>query len=222
MIVEMSIAGFLFLFILVLNIVMAVLGHINAVEDYDLDDKLPKISKDPNKFKISITLALIEHVSIIALAIMLFISFSKYNILLGIVWTSFRIGEGLIQIYNESKYWELLNIARQYSDASDADKKSLSDSGYIIVQSIGSRFSFAMILWSIGTLTLAILFVTHGLGEVVPPMFGWLGIITSITVGVYYSIKIAKPSYEGLLALGGLLAIIFEVIIGVWLLFFAS
>jgi hypothetical protein len=38
-----------------------------------------------------------EHISIIALAVMLFIAFGSYNILLGIIWTICRVEEGVIQ-----------------------------------------------------------------------------------------------------------------------------
>ncbi len=97
-----TVSGFLFLFIMITNIASERFGH-EIFSDLDADAKLQKINNDPKKFKISIVLALIEHVSIISLAITLFIAFSPYNILLAFVWTIFRIGEGLIQIYNKKK-----------------------------------------------------------------------------------------------------------------------
>jgi len=66
---------------------------------YESDAKLQNFNNNPKKFKTSVVIALIEHFSIILLVIMLFIAFSPYNILLGIVWTIFRIVEGLIQFY---------------------------------------------------------------------------------------------------------------------------
>ena len=216
----MSVSGFLFLFILVLNIAMAAFGYIIEIGDYDLDAELQKINNDPKKFQISLVLALIEHGSIIALAIMLFIAFSPYNIILGIVWTTFRIGEGLIKFYNEKNYLGLLNIARQYSVTSGVEKNSLSDLARTILKTKDSRFTFAMILWSIGTLTYSIVLVTYG---VVPPIIGWLGIVTSILVFFLNGIKLVKPDFKVfkvLLAIGGLLAILFEVIIGGWLIFY--
>jgi len=216
----MSVSGFLFLFILVLNIAMAAFGYIIEIGDYDLDAELQKINNDPKKFQISLVLALIEHGSIIALAIMLFIAFSPYNIILGIVWTTFRIGEGLIKFYNEKNYLGLLNIAKQYSVTSGVEKNSLSDLARTILKTKDSRFTFAMILWSIGTLTYSIVLVTYG---VVPPIIGWLGIVTSILVFFLNGIKLVKPDFKVfkvLLAIGGLLAILFEVIIGGWLIFY--
>jgi len=215
LIVDMSLSGFLFLFILVLNLAMGALGYLMEKDDYDSDADLQKINKNPRKFKISIVLALIEHGSVIALTIMLFIVFSSYNIILGIVWTTFRIGEGLIQFYNEPNYWGLINIARRYSSTSGAEKTSLSDLARTIFKTKDTRFKFAMICWSIGTLAFSIVLVTYG---VVPHIIGWLGIVASILVGFGTGIKLVKPKFK-FEVIGGLSAILFEVIIGGWLLF---
>ncbi|MFE3846194.1 hypothetical protein ACFL1L_04985, partial [Thermoplasmatota archaeon] len=64
---------------------------------------------------------------IILLALTLFFAFNSYNLILAVVWTISRSIEGLIQIYNKKRYWELLNIARKYSVANDGEKKSLND-----------------------------------------------------------------------------------------------
>ena len=123
----MFLSGFLFLFILVLNLIMATFGYKMEKSDYNPDADLEKINNNPKKFKNGIMLALIEHGSVIALTIMLFITFSSYNLALGIVWLIFRTGEGLIQFINEPNYWGLLNIARKYSNSNDTEKKSLSN-----------------------------------------------------------------------------------------------
>jgi len=213
----MMLAGFLFLFILALNIVMGALGYLMEKDDYDSDADLQKINKDPRKFQISIKLALIEHGCVIALTIMLFIVFSQYNIILGIVWTICRTGEGLIQFYNEPNYWKLLNIARQYSGSSGAEKKSLSDLARTIFKTKDSRFKFAMILWSIGTLAFSIVLV---ISEVVPQIIGWIGIVSSILIGFGTGIKLVKPNVK-VPPIGALFAILFEIIIGGWLLYYS-
>ncbi len=85
------------------------------------------------------------------------------------------------------------------------------------MQTIDSRFRFAMVLWSIGTLAYSIVFVTY---EVVPGIIGWLGIAASILVGFGNGIKLVKPNLK-VPAIGGLSAILFEVIIGGWLLYYS-
>ncbi len=194
------------------------MGNKIEIGDYDSDAKLQKIAADPSKFKISIILGLIEHFSIIILAIMLFISFNSYNLILAVIWTIFRIVEGSVFSYIEINFRGILNIAKQYSLASGAEKKFMSDLGRKIFQTKFSRFTFGMVFYSIGTLAYSILFVTYGL---VPIIIGWLGIIASITSGVGNGIQIVKPKFEVLGAIGGILTLIFEVILGGWLLFVA-
>jgi len=226
--IEIFLSGFLFLFILVLNLAMAAFGYINAeqtissdAQTQNSDAELQKINKNGStKFQISVVLALIEHGCVVALAILLFIVFRPYNIILGMVCVIFRTGEGLIQFYNEKNYWGLLNIARQYSSTSGAEKESLSELGRTILNTKDSRFKFAMILWSIGTLAYSIVLVTDG----VAPIIGWLGIVASIFIGFGNGVKLVKPNFKVfkvLSTIGGLLAIVFEVIIGGWLIFYS-
>ncbi len=149
---------------------------------------------------------------------MLFIVFSPYNLILGIVWTIFRIGEGLILFYNEKNYWGLLNIARQYSGTSGAEKNSLSDLARTILKTKEFRWVFAQILFSIGTIAYSILFVTYG---VVPPIIGWFGLVASILFGFGSGIILIKPKFKVPGYFGGFLVMLFEVLIGGWLLFFS-
>jgi len=179
------------------------------------------MSANPKRFKIGFGLALIEHICVITLAIMLFFVISPYCILPGIVCVIFRVAEGSIQVYNEKDYWGILNIAGRYSAASGAEKDSLMDSYCNILKTKSYRFAFAMIGWSIGTLAFSIVIVTYGLAL---PFIGWLGIVTSILIGFANGLKLIKPdvkAYETISSISGLLAILFEVIIGGWLLFFS-
>jgi hypothetical protein len=213
----MILSGFLFLFILVLNLAMGALGYLMEKDDYDPDKDLVKINKDPKKFKIGIGLALIEHGCVIALTLLLFIAFSPYGLLLGIVLVIFRIGEGLIQCYNEPFYWKLINISKKYSSASGAEKKSLSDSARSIFKGKDTRFKYAMICWSVGTFAFSIVLINSGF---VPVFIGWLGIIASILVGIGTAIKLVKPKIK-LALVGALFAIVFEIIIGGWLIYYS-
>ena len=211
----MQLSGFLFLLIIIILILCDILGH-GTISDLDSDAKLQKINENPKKFKISFILLIIEHVSIIVLSVMLFIAFSSFNIILGIIWVIFRIVESLIQIFDKKNYWELLNIAKLYSDASDAEKNDLVDLGHDILKKKISVFAFAQILFSIGTLAYSILFVFY---ETVPIIIGWFGIIVSIIYGFGNGLKLVKPNSEALGNVGGLLVLIFELILGGWLLF---
>jgi hypothetical protein len=137
---------------------------------------------------------------------------------LGVIWTISRIIEGLINFYNAKNYWGLLNIARQYSSSIGAEKKSLSELGLSILKTKNSVFAFAQILFSIGTLSYSILFATSE-AVPVPAIIGWLGLVASILYGISNGIKLVKPNFKVLGYLGGLLILIFEVVLGGWLLF---
>ena len=215
--IAMKVSGFLYLLILVLYLIaMPAFGYIVEIGDYDSAAELQKINKNPKKWRISIVFALIAHASIIALAIMLFIAFSPYSLILGIVWTTVRLGEGLILFYNDKDYWGLLNIARQYSVTSGAEKNSLSDLARTILRTKDYRWKFTQLLWAVGTLALSIVLVTSG---VVPPFIGWLGIGAGILGISYNGLFLLKHNFKVLLGIGGLFGILFEVSIGGWLLF---
>ncbi len=213
--IEIILVGVLFWLDIILVFASERFGY-KTYNDLDADAKLPKIHEDPKKFKIGFGLILMEHFNIIALAVMLFVAFSSYSLILGIVWITFRIGEGLIQIYYKKNYWRLLNIARQYPGTSDAEKNSLIELGHSILNTKSSSFSFAQILFSIGTLTYSILFITY---EVVPAILGWFGIVASIIYGVGNGIILVKPNFKVPAYLGGLLIFLFEAILGGWLIF---
>jgi len=214
--IEMILAGFLFLFIII-TLVLAERFSYSVMSDLDSETKLQEINKDPKKFKIGTMLALIEHGTIIALAITLFLAFNSFNLTLAVIWTISRVTEGLIDFYNEKNYWGLLNIARQYSASSGAEKQSLSELGYSILKTKNRVLAFAQILFSIGTLSYSILFATSE-AVLVPTLIGWFGIIASILYGFANGIIIVKPEKARKFFVVGILILIFELILGGWLL----
>lgn len=217
MTIEMSLAGFLFWFIIITNLASNRFGY-QTFGDLESEAKLQEINEDPRRFKIGFVLILIEHASIIFLAVMLFLAFSSSNLMLAVVWTISRSGEGLIQIYNKKNYWGLLKIARQYAGADGAEKNALDELRLGILKSKRSNFAFAQMLFSIGTLAYSILFVTYG---IVPAIIGWFGIVASVLYGLGNGMTQVKPSFKVLWNIGGLFILLFEIALGGWLLFFS-
>jgi hypothetical protein len=213
--IERVLSGFLFWFIIVVNVASGRFGY-ETFSDLDSEAKLQKISRDPKKFRVSFILILTEHASIICLAVLLFIAFSQYNLLLAVVWIIARTSEGLIQIYTKKDYWRLLNLAKDYSRANGAERERLADLGHSILERKNSVFTFAQVLFSIGTLSYSILFVSSG---VVPIAIGWFGVVASIVYGFGSGTKLVKPNFKALWGLGGLLILFFELVLGGWLLF---
>ena len=214
--IEIIFAGFLFLFIIITLIIAERFGY-SVICDLDSETKLQEINKNPKKFKIGTILALIEHGTIIALAIILFLAFSSFNIILAVIWTISRITEGLINFYNEKNYWGLLNIARQYSTSSGTEKQSLKELGRSILKTRNRVLAIAQILFSIGTFSYSILFATSETVPV-PALIGWFGIVASILYGFANGIIIVKPEKARKFFVVGILILIFELILGGWLL----
>ncbi|MHA3962334.1 MAG: DUF4386 domain-containing protein [Candidatus Thorarchaeota archaeon SMTZ1-45] len=213
-----EISGFLFLLIILVLVIASSRYGYEIFSELDSDAKLQEISEDPKKFRTGTLLVVIEHVIIITLAVSLFIAFNQYNLMLGIIWVCARSGEGLIQLNRKRDYWGLLNIATQYSGASGAEKDALSDSALAILKSKNSTFSFAQILFSIGTLAYSIVFVVY---ETFPKLtiIGWFGIVASVIYGFGNGAKRVRPNFNALWNLGGLLIWIFELVLGFWLLY---
>ena len=215
--IEIILAGFLFLFIIIALVTAERFGY-SVMSDLDSETKLHEINKNPTKFKIGTMLALIEHGTIIALAITLFLAFNSFNITLAVIWTLSRVTEGLIDFYNEKNYWGLLNIAKQYSFSNGAEKKSLNELGRSILKTRNRILAIAQILFSIGTLSYSILFATSE-AVPVPALIGWFGIVASILYGFANGIIIVKPDKARKFFVMGLLILIFELVLGGWLLF---
>ncbi len=211
--IEIMLSGFFFLFIIITNFASNYFGY-KTFGDVDSDAQLQEINNDPTRFKISVVLILIEHLGIISLAVSLFIAFSPYNIILGIVWSISRIIEALIQIYDKKNYWGFLNLAIKYSSTSGAEKQALIDSGRSIIKKKEYIFGIAQLFFSIGTFSYSILFVTYA------PIIGWFGIVASILYGLVNALYLIKPKVSDLWGIAGLLILIFEIILGGWLLFF--
>ena len=216
MTIVIQITGFLFLFIIILLFSCDFLGH-GVISDLDSEAKLKKINENPKKFRISVILLIIENVTIIALSIMLFIAFRSYSLVLGILWVVFRIAESSIQLYDKKNYWGLLNIAKEYAEVNNERKNESIDAGLNSLKRKISIFTISQILFSLGTLAYSLMFVIY---EAIPLYIGWFGIATSIVYGAGLTVKLVKPKFEILWKIGALLVIIFELGLGIYLLFY--
>ena len=214
MINEIALSGFFFLFIIITNIASGRYGY-ETFSKLESEIKLQKIYKNPKKFKIATILILFEHIGIICLALILFLAFNSYSIILAYIWTISRISEASIQIIYKTKYWNLQKIANQYPNETEDEQESLRKLAKHILKTKNTIFYVSQLFFSIGTLSYSILFSNY---EVIPIIFGWFGIIASIIYGFGNGIKFFKPNFNSFWGLGGLLILIFELILGFWLL----
>jgi hypothetical protein len=213
-----EISGFLFLLIIaVLTLASSKYGY-EIFSKLDTDAKLQEIDNDPKKFQTGIVLVIFEHVAIIFFATSLFIAFSSYNMMIGIIWLIAHSGEGVIQIFNKRKYWDLPKIVWRYSRIRGAEKETFVDLGHSILKSKNSTFTFAKLLFSLGTLAYSILFAIYG---VLPIVIGWFGVIASVLYVLGNALIHLKPNVKALWNLGGLLIWILESVLGGGLLCFS-
>ncbi len=107
-----QLCGFLFLFILLTSVLSQFLAGA-ALDPEDVPGTLGKVAATSKKFRISIVSDLISHVSIIALAALLYIAFSPYNRSLALVGTLLRVAEGTIIALSEASNLVLLDVSQK-------------------------------------------------------------------------------------------------------------
>ena len=132
---------------------------------------------------------------------------------MAITWLVFRTAEGLIQIYYKKDYYKFLDLSKQYSAADEIGKSSLIETGQKILETKNKIFEITQILFSIGTLSYSVLFVAY---DVLPLYIGWFGIMSAVIYGTGSCIKL-KTDSQAVWNVGGLLILIYELVLGGWL-----
>lgn len=211
----LKLCGFLYLFILITSAVSAALGNRNDETDSSL--KLTAISENPGQFRMSVNIALLSHLGILLISGMLFLAFSSYDRSLALIGSVFRIGEGLVLLYNEISVLRLLNMAKEYALTYN-NKESLRLLGDQILQTKNTRFLLGLLFLSIGALAYCIMFVQSG---AIPSMIAWLGLAAGVISAIGILVKFAS-GFGTVYAIGLLSMMVFEVVFGGWLLFFSS
>lgn len=210
----LKLCGFLYFFILVTSAVSAGLGNSN--DETDAATKLSAISENPGRFRMSVNIAIVSHLGIVAITGMLFLAFSSYNRQLALIGSAFRLGEGLVLIYNEVSVLRLLDMAKEYA-LNDGNKESLRVLGDRILQAKVARFQLGLLLLGIGALAYCIMFVQSG---VIPSTIAWLGLAAGLISALGILVNFAS-GFGTVYVVGMLSMMVFEVAFGGWLLFFS-
>jgi len=210
----LKLCGFLYFFILVTSAASAALGNRN--DETDSAFKLPTISENPGRYRMSVNVALVSHLGIILISGMLFLAFSSYDGSLALIGSVFRIGEGLVLLYNEVSVLRLLDVAKEYA-LTDSNKESLRLLGDQILQTKNARFLLGLLLLAIGALAYGVMFVQSG---AIPSTIAWLGLAAGIISAIGILAKFAS-GFGAVYAIGLLSMMVFEVVFGGWLLFFS-
>jgi len=207
-----QLCGFLFLFILFTS----TLSKATAGTPLDPNNVLESFQKTlggDKKFRISIVLDLISHISIIALAGALYIAFSPYNQLLASIGTLWRVAEGTIIALSEISGLVFLALSKQFVSAGGAEVVALESLGRILIFVEDWGLKIGLIFLGFGSLLYGILFVTS---ESIPSALGWWGIIVSALAIGGILLSLINPKIK---MIGILFMIPYEIVLGIWLLF---
>jgi hypothetical protein len=206
-----QICGFLFLFILLTSVLSQFLAGA-ALDPQDVPGTLSKVASTSKKFRISVVIDLISHVSIIALAGLLYIAFSPYNQTLALLGTLFRVAEGTIIAFAEASNLVLLDVSQRSASATGAQAVALESMGRTVISMGEWGYKIGLAFLVIGSLMYAILFVTSG---AVPIALGWFGVIASLLAAGGVLLSLINPNLS---MVSFLVMIPYEIVLGFWLL----
>jgi len=206
-----QLCGFLFLFILLTSALSQALAG-GALDMADIPGTMSRVTGSGKKFRLSVVIDLISHVSIVALAAMLFIAFSPFNRSLALLGTMWRVAEGTILAFNEVNNLVLLDVSQKSASATGNQSVVLESIGRVLISTEGWGLKIGLVFLVAGSLVYAILFVTSG---AIPLALGWFGVIASILAAGGILLNLINPN----LSMASFLILIpYEIVLGFWLL----
>lgn len=214
---QLLLAGSLFLIIIIANFASNRFGY-EIFGDPDAEAKLQNINADPGRFKTGFTIIIIEHICIVVLAAMLFLVFGPGNLVLAVIWTVCRSTEGLVQIYEKLNYWKLLAIAGQYSNAGVADRVRLCAYARRILERKNTVFTYAQVLFSVGTFAYSLHFLVN---HEMPVVISSFGLVASVVYGLGNVLEIKGSQSRKVSNVGGGMILLYELVLGVWFIIFS-
>lgn len=206
-----QVCGFLFLFILLTSALSRFFTG-GPPDTGNMPNALSAVAEGGKKFRIGIAVDLVSHVSIIALAGLLYLAFSPYNKSLALLGTLWRVAEGTIMALNEINYIMLLSVAQRFVSTTGTETGALETIGRTLIQAEDLGLKIGLAFLALGHLLYAILFVSSG---VVPLALGWFGIIASVLAAGGILLNIINPN----ISMAIFVALIpYELVLGIWLL----
>ncbi len=206
-----QLCGFLFLFILLTTL----LSESQAGATLDRDDvasSLGRVAQASSRFRASVALDLVSHVSIVALAAALYLVFSPYNRSLALLGTLWRVAEGTIMAFNEINSMVLLSVAQRFVAATGGEAVALEAMGHTLMLSKDWGYKIGLAFFVLGSLTYGVVFLSSG---VVPSAIAWFGIVASLLGSATVWLSLLNPSLS---MIGSFALLPYEVVLGAWLL----
>jgi len=211
----MKLCGFFYIFILATNAASVGLG--NRIDETDSVSKFLSILEDPDRYRRSVFVALGSHLGIVMISGALFMAFGSYNRQLALIGSISRMSEALVMIYGEVTVLRLIDLSREYVSV-NSNKETLRLVGDQILRTKNTGVDLGLLLLSIGAIAYCVMFVQSG---AVPSRIAWLGLAAGVISVIGIVIKFASR-FSSIAIIGMVLMMVFEVVFGVWLLFFST
>jgi hypothetical protein len=206
--------GFLFLFILLTTMLSKSMAGA-PLDPEDVSNTFGAVTEGGKRFRLSVVLDLVSHVSVVALAGALYPAFSPHNRSLALLGTLWRVAEGTIIAFTELNNVVLLAVAQKFVSATGAEAVALEAIGRTLILAEDWGYKIGLAFFALGWLMYGILFVSTG---AVPPVLGWWAVVASLLAVVGRWLALVSPDV-GLVAISFVPIMLFEVVFGVWLLF---
>jgi hypothetical protein len=211
-----QLCGFLYLFVLLTSMLSKGLAGA-PLDPGDVSNTLGAVAEHSRRFRISVVLDLVSHVSVVALAGALYLAFSPYNQWLALLAMLIRAAEGTILALNEVSNVVILSVAQKFVSATGAEAVSLEMLGRALIVAEDGGFKIGLAFFALGSLLFGILFVSSG---VVPSALAWWGAIAGLLAVVGRWLILVSPDAPLVLgAVSFVPIILFELVFGIWLLF---
>ena len=183
-------SGILLLLVLVSSIIAAGLASgVDPVDSYNVPpdrvaDVLQRVAENKDQHMAEIGFDLLSYVFTVALAGVLYVTFSPKNRLLALLGTLGLTSGGVILAAHDIPHFVLPWIAEEFVSASGAEAVALQNAGTVVLMTAMWGLSVGITFLGLGILLYGILLVKS---KSVPPILGWLGVIAGIliTFGVW-------------------------------------
>jgi hypothetical protein len=208
-----QLCGFLFLFILLTTALSTAMAG-GPLDPEDVPKTLSGVAEGGKRYRASVVLDLVSHVSIVALAAALYLAFSPYNRSLALLGTLWRVAEGTIIALNEANNLMLLGVAQRFVSATGAEAVALEAMGRSLILAEDWGYKIGLAFFALGSLMYGILFVSSG---AVPRPLGWLGVVASLLASAGIWLNLISPNAR-MVSFMAIMLIPYEIALGIWLL----
>lgn len=208
-------AGFMFLF----YIATALPGMIlldGATRGEGIAEKLANIAQHAPQMRLAAVLSLITIFDALVLGVALFAITREYDLDLAVLALSCRVGEGIVSAIHVIATLGLLSVATGAIGVAAPDAAAASALGALLLKAHGWAMIVGATCFAVGSTLFSYLFLR---ARSIPAPLAWLGLIASLILVVALPAELAGYLTGALGWSISLPMLVFEVSLGLWLLF---